>query len=201
MVKLVVIVGVITAAVFGAALSLQNYLTIDDLQNCPAPSFTYAACAPADAIVAISGGDTQARTAEAISLYKAGWAPILVFSGAALDASGPSNAEAMRRQALAAGVQADAILLDSNAADTTDNARNVVRLLGDSDRVILVTSPYHQRRAYLEFTTFFGKQVTVVNHPTSTDRYWPTYWWLTANGWWLAIVEGTKTLVVSVGRP
>ena len=49
----------------------------------------------ADVIVAVSGGDTQARTEEAVKLYKDGWSHNLIFSGAALDANGPSNARAM----------------------------------------------------------------------------------------------------------
>ena len=58
-----------------------------------------------DAIVAISGGRTTVRADKAIELYKKGYAPLLIFSGAALD-DGPSNAFAMRDQALAAGVPA-----------------------------------------------------------------------------------------------
>jgi len=37
-------------------------------------------------------------------LYKHDWAKLLIFSGAAADKTGPSNAEAMKRQALAAGI-------------------------------------------------------------------------------------------------
>ena len=40
-------------------------------------------CRKADAIVVVSGGDTNARTDEAIKLYKEGWAPLIVVSGAA----------------------------------------------------------------------------------------------------------------------
>ena len=45
--------------------------------------------AKVDAIVAISGGETDARTAEAIKLYKDGWATHIIFSGAALDPNSP----------------------------------------------------------------------------------------------------------------
>src|SRR5688572_846628 len=58
----------------------------------------------ADLIVAISGGETSQRTREAVRLYDEGYAPKLLFSGAAADRNGPSNAAAMRRYAIIQGV-------------------------------------------------------------------------------------------------
>src|SRR5258708_9715989 len=62
-----------------------------------------------DAIVAISG-DTGARADTAITHWKAGWAPTIVFSGAALDPESVSSAEIMRRDALRQGAPAIAVL-------------------------------------------------------------------------------------------
>ena len=199
MIKLAIIGG---AVVVGGALVIQaitNYLGPDDLKDCPEPDRLVARCAPADAIVAISGGDTSARVFEAIKLYRAGWAPKLIFSGAALDTSGPSNAEAMRRQALDAGVPISAIITDDRAQNTTQNAQGVLELLKTDDhRIILVTSPYHQRRANLEFNRVFGESIQVVNHPTPTDRSWGLRWWLTPSGWWLALSETTVSIVLTL---
>jgi uncharacterized SAM-binding protein YcdF (DUF218 family) len=190
------------ASIFGTLAlivwGITSYLMVDDLAKCDMPNPLISACAPADAIVAVSGGDTPARTDEAIKLYLDGWAPTLVFSGAALDTTGPSNAEAMKRQALAAGVPESAILTDSESRDTAQNASRTFRLLEDKKRIILVTSPYHQHRASLEFEHVFGQGVDIVNHPTSTDRMWPETWYLTANGWWLAVSETVKTFIVSL---
>ncbi len=198
MIKLAVVTSLFVGAAIALIWGVQNYLNIDDLQNCSQPDVTVAACAPADAIVAISGGDTQARASEAIKLYQAGWAPTLVFSGAAFDTTGPSNAQAMRTQAVKDGVPESAIVIDSAAIDTVANARNTSKLLLNAKRIVLVTSPYHQHRASLEFQKFFGDSVTIVNHPTSTDRLWPSFWWTTLSGWWLALSECVKTLVVAV---
>ncbi|QQR52461.1 YdcF family protein [bacterium] len=85
--------------------------------------------AKVDAIVAISGGDTAARTTEAVKLYQDGWAPILIFSGAALDPNSPSNAAAMAQAAADAGVPVTAILLDEAATDTRANAAGVAKLV------------------------------------------------------------------------
>src|SRR5258707_7766463 len=146
MFKLITTTTAIAVGLVLAVIGVNSLLVIDDLKDCPAPDVLVAKCAPADAIVAISGGDTPARAAEAIKLFKAGWAPKLIFSGAAQDTSGPSNAEAMRRQAIALGVPADAIVLDKNSVDTNQNASHVQQILGSRPTIIiLVTSPYHQQ--------------------------------------------------------
>src|SRR5665647_1492850 len=107
----------------------------------------------ADLIVAISGGETTERTHEAVQLYRNGYAPSLLFSGAAADRSGPSNAAAMRSDAIAAGVPASAILIEEDSATTTQNAANAAPIIHsiNARSIILVTSPYHQRRASLSF--------------------------------------------------
>lgn len=199
--KLLATIASIVIAITLIAWGLQSYLVIDDLKNCSAPDPTSQTCKPADVIIAISGGDTQARTAEAINLYKAGWAPQLLFSGAALDTSGPSNAQAMRKQATEAGVPASAIVLDNIANDTSQNAQETGALLSSSDtRIILVTSPYHQRRASIEFNKALGSHVTIVNHPASNDKNWSSHWWTSPYSWWLAMSEFFKSLVVSSWR-
>jgi uncharacterized SAM-binding protein YcdF (DUF218 family) len=134
-----------------------------------------------DAIVAISGGETGARTAEAVQLYQDGWAPRIIFSGAALDPSGPSNARAMAKIAEAAGVPAAAILLDETSINTRGNAANVAALIRANGyrSIILVTSPYHQRRANIAFQRELGGAVAILNH-SSVDHNWRrSHWWAT----------------------
>src|SRR5918995_1712951 len=74
-----------------------------------------------DAIVVISGDEALARYRDGIRLYHAGWAPRLIFSGAAWDGS-HSNAEVMRSLAVADGIPESAILVDPSADDTYGNA-------------------------------------------------------------------------------
>ncbi|MGH7196712.1 MAG: YdcF family protein [Candidatus Saccharimonadales bacterium] len=199
--KLVITLLVLIFGLLAIIISLPLLLNVDDLRECAAPDATSSRCAPADAIVAISGGDTEARTDEAIKLYFAGWAPKIIFSGAALDPESPSNARAMQKHAIEAGVPKRAIVLDEEAIDTTENASRTRALLQPNEkRIILVTSPYHQRRASLEFKRYYGQDVTVVNHPTQSDRLWPVNWWVTPTGWWLAISEAVKTVLVWIQR-
>lgn len=184
--------------VIGFFLIVPFYLGPDDLAGCgdmPDNENLNSGCHQVDAIVAISGGDTSARAEEAIKLYKNGWAPRLIFSGAALDKSGPSNAETMREQAIESGVPMNAILVEEESANTQENAANTHELIQENNlhRIILVTSAYHQRRAGLEFSKKTeATPLFVVNHPVRHDDQWSEQWYLTPSGWWLVMSELVK---------
>lgn len=178
---------------------LPYYLGPNDLQPCgekPDNNHLNSVCHQSDAIVSISGGDTKARTEEAIKLYKNGWANKLIFSGAAQDKTGPSNAEAMKKQAISEGVPGTDILLEENAVNTQENAVNTQALIQNNNlhSIILVTSAYHQKRASLEFQKRAGKAVEVINHPVAHDRQWQQNWYLTPSGLWLSVSELVKVI-------
>jgi uncharacterized SAM-binding protein YcdF (DUF218 family) len=156
--------------------------------------------AKSDAIVAISGGETTSRAEEAVRLYKEGWAPLIIFSGAALDPTGPSNAQAMKTLAIAQGVPADAIIIDEVSTTTTENADAVAKLTSDRQlhQIILVTSPYHQRRASVTFERALGKGVAILNHSTTDQAWRRAHWWATDYSRQLTISELQKTLYVII---
>lgn len=197
--RLGTVILIIIALALAVIVGLPRYLGPDDLSHCPSRPDQQPACQPADAIIAISGGDTSARADEAIKLYRAGWAPLMIFSGAAQDKSGPSNAEVMRARAEAQGVPAADILIENLATNTAENAKNTLTISRNYElnRIILVTSAYHQRRASLEFRSFFGSSIQVVNHPVAHDAQWSRLWWLTPVGWWLALSELAKIIFLS----
>jgi uncharacterized SAM-binding protein YcdF (DUF218 family) len=150
--------------------------------------------AKVDAVVAISGGETGARAAEAIKLYKDGWAANIIFSGAAQDPNSPSNAKAMASEAQKAGVPATAISLDELAANTRQNASGVGDIVHRQNlhSIILVTSPYHQRRAYIAFRRVLGSNFGIINH-SSVDAQWRrSHWWATAESRALTFSELQK---------
>jgi uncharacterized SAM-binding protein YcdF (DUF218 family) len=195
MIKIVAFICIVALVIFG----ISHYLSPNDLKGCSEAPNAQPACHAADAIVAISGGDTAARAQEAIKLYQNGWAPLLIFSGAAQDKSGPSNAAVMRDMALRAGVSSDNILIEENSQTTRQNAEET-RALFDKDSissVILVTSAYHQRRAELEFQRYFDG-VEVRSHPVKQDNQWSAWWWVTPRGWYLALGELAKIAVFYV---
>jgi uncharacterized SAM-binding protein YcdF (DUF218 family) len=174
-------------------LGLNYFLQPDDLGKCPAIPDFVGNCHSVDAIVAISGGDTSARANEAIDLFRHSWGNLIIFSGAAADKSGPSNAVAMKNLAIKAGVDEDRIIIDESAESTKENAQNSAKILSGKNvkSIILVTSGYHQKRAYLEFGRY-AKGVTIMNHPAQDDKDWSGLWWLTFQGWWLAVGEIIK---------
>jgi uncharacterized SAM-binding protein YcdF (DUF218 family) len=184
---------------------ISVYLTPNDLRNCQSEPSSDASCQQADAIVAISGGKTSVRAAEAIRLYKDGWASTIIFSGAAADTTGPSNADVMRRQAIEAGVPSEDIRVESASQTTKQNAERTKQVLmqvagGGAKRIILVTSPYHQRRASLEFRMLAGDGIAIINRPAQKDPDWPAVWWLTPRGWWLAGGEIVKIIAFYAGE-
>lgn len=180
---------------------LGVYLGPDDLVSCASGVDETKGCNKADAIIAVSGGDTSARTGEAIRLYQQGWADTLIFSGAAQDKTGPSNASAMRTLALAAGVPESAILTEDTSETTRQNAELTKKLLQDNDihTVILVTSAYHQRRASLEFNKRTDGIAKILNHPVPEDNQWSRLWWMTPQGWWLSGGEFFKIIAFYLG--
>ena len=188
---------IILLALIAIIVGLGWYLSPDDLKHCDATPSAETGCQKVDAIVAISGGDTRARTLEAVKLYQNGWADTLILSGAAQDKSGPSNAAVMRSTAESEGVPADDIIVDEYSENTQQNAANSQSIFEKKgiSSVILVTSAYHQRRASLEFKKRSGAEVKIYNHPVANDNQWSArWWWLTPVGWWLALGEFFKIL-------
>ena len=164
-----VLVGVLLSIVSGtvAFLALGSWLATED------------PLAKADAIVAISG-DTGARTETAVALWKAGWAPLIIFSGAAIDPESVSSAEIMRREAIRQGVPESATLIEPNSTTTDENATEVAKLMTDRKlgSAILVTSPWHQRRASMAFSRAFAPAaIKLRNYPARDPQWNPQLWW------------------------
>lgn len=150
---------------------------------------------PADAIVAVSGGDTAARAVEAADLYEQGYAPLIIFSGAARDPNSPSNASVMKSIAVAQGIPPDVIAVDEISTNTRQNAQevsNIVRVF-KQNKIILVTSPYHQRRASVEFQDRLGGNVDIINHSAPDQTWSRKAWFLSPLGWYYTLTEVPKT--------
>lgn len=181
-------------------VAITVFLSADSLSSCSETPSNIEACQKADAIVAVSGGDTAARAQSAIDLYQSGWGGLLVFSGAAYDKSGPSNAEVMRRQAVDQGVPNDAIIVEEVSETTRQNADFTVEVFEQYDvkSAILVTSSYHQKRALLEFESR-APDVDFRSHPSTGDNQWSVWWWTTPYGWYLALSEVIKIMVFYLG--
>lgn len=131
-----------------------------------------------DIIIVISGGDTIGRTAEGIKLLKQKYAPYILFSGAARSGE-VSNAEYMKNYAMKNGVSKSKIFIEEKSTSTYENALFVKDILKEYNfkKIILVTSPYHQKRAYMNFNYVLGNDYAIINH-SSIDLNWESgEWW------------------------
>jgi uncharacterized SAM-binding protein YcdF (DUF218 family) len=158
--------------------------------------------AKADAIVAISG-DTGHRAESAVALWKQGYAPLLIFSGGSRDPDSVASAELMKRTAVAAGVPANAIVVEGTSATTEENAKLVAELMRSQGlrSAILVTSPYHQRRAAMLFDREFGREsLSFRNHPADDPNWDATLWWTSEPSRTLTLVELAKLGRLVVGQ-
>lgn len=194
--KLLIIFASILLFLITLVSGVTIFLGPNDLRNCDERPSNSSNCAAADAIVAVSGGDTNARTDAAIERYRNGWAPLLIFSGAAQDPNGPSNAQTMKNRAIKQGVPEQNVIIEEFARNTAENAANTSEFINSRNltKIILVTSSYHQKRASLEFGARLGPSVQIINAPVTTDKDWNKWWWLSPRGWWLAGGEIAKII-------
>lgn len=108
------------------------------------------------------------RVWHAARLYRAEKAPQIVASGGGMPWKDKRYREAAVMQSLLAewGVPRDSVLLETRSANTRQNATHTAALLRDKkiNRVLLVTSALHMRRA---LATFWGAGVRAL--PAATD--------------------------------
>lgn len=112
----------------------------------------------ADVIIGL--GSSDVRTADWCSkLWKDGWAPMILFSGArgriTRDVFTENEADVYEQRALEIGVPQHVIVKDTKATNTGENIRNSAEVLHTynvtAKRIILVTKPYMLRRTYATF--------------------------------------------------
>jgi uncharacterized SAM-binding protein YcdF (DUF218 family) len=148
-----------------------------------------------DMIVVVSGGDNDARIEKGIQLYREGWAPLILFSGAAAEGD-VSNAKAMKRIAVAKGIPSEKILMEEKSKTTQENAdfSAVVLAQENAKSIILVTSPYHQRRTYNLFKKALP-DVKILNQSALDSNWRKKGWWQTNVGRFLTVGELGKIFI------
>jgi len=133
----------------------------------------------ADVIIVLAGDGNGERVEEGVKSFKQGYAKYILMSGGPL-AWHLTNAEWMKKQAMADGIPASAILLEDKSRSTIDNAQFSlpVILKHHFGSAIVVTSPYHTRRAARTFRKVFSKQgIKVMIRPTEKSEFNPDRWW------------------------
>lgn len=186
LIKLVVIVAILAVLfLFGASLYLSPQNKLEK----------------ADVIVVISGGDTDARINEGVAMYMDGFSDKIIFSGAAAEGE-VSNASAMKNIAIRKGVPIKDILIEEESTTTEENAVDVAKIVNAEkfQSMILVTSPYHQRRAYEAFRKALGKDFKIVNHSAKDSQWRKADWWSNEQARLLTIGEIMKNLYLLGNR-
>ncbi len=91
------------------------------------------------------------------------------------------GASYMRNQAIQMGVPDDAVLVEQESLHTRENAEHVLELLKchHMQRIILVTSPFHQLRTYLTFAKVLQPyNIDIINYYADTGEWHPLTWFL-----------------------
>jgi uncharacterized SAM-binding protein YcdF (DUF218 family) len=134
---------------------------------------------PADAIVVLAGEKTE-RVEHGVKLFKEGWAR----KDRIIMAGGPvvwthTWAGLMKEHAESLGVPARNILLADKSRSTEEDAyytREVLKKSGFTS-IILVTSPYHSRRAATIFSKMLGKDFKIISAPVEDSWFDIHEWW------------------------
>ena len=164
--------------------------------HCEAPQ-------PADAIVVLGSAvwpgerpspSLARRIERGIELWQAGLAPVLAPTGG-VGYYPPAEAEVMARMARAAGVPDSALVLDIEATSTSESAEKVAALARAHgwQRVLVVSEPYHLRRASWLFREQ-GLEVQTACAPWGDRRWTNVYQSLREAGGLLVMILGLRTL-------
>jgi uncharacterized SAM-binding protein YcdF (DUF218 family) len=147
--------------------------------------------ASADAALVLAGDPDYERTKTAAGLVTSGQARLLVLTGGE---PGPGDsAESLRQVALALGVPAERIRMEQ-LSHSTHQAMLALRPLLERERirsVVVVTSPFHQRRAtWAARRTLATARVT--SRPADPSSWHPEGWWKTRRGLRIVLAEYMK---------
>lgn len=149
----------------------------------------------------VLGGETEARVQKAVELYEAGAAPLLVMTGGPKTGNSPPLAEAMRDYAVAAGVPAEAILVDSASHSTLQNAlfTSDFAELDKTAPIIIVTHRYHLPRANASFRwAGFDTVISTAADPTDDFQITQSLLWESLK-WPLNVVRAAAASAAMAG--
>jgi uncharacterized SAM-binding protein YcdF (DUF218 family) len=148
---------------------------------------------PADAIVVMAGDPGYERTRTAAALMRSGLAKTLVLTGGE---PGPGDsAESLRAQALALGVPAERIRVETTSRSTREAVLAVAPMLTalPARSALVVTSPYHTRRAVAAARRAWPG-VDVRSRAASPSSWTAEGWWRSSHGRRVVATEWLKLL-------
>lgn len=162
----------------------------------------------ADAVVVLSGSSTYIERARwAAMIFNQGRAPKIVLTNDKLQSGyslvqdrNPFFVELAVEELRRAGVPADKIEVIPTPAGNTHDEANLLRdysMEHDLRALLIVTSPYHTRRALRTFERAFrgrSTRIGVESPPPGLQSPSPARWWLHPLGWKLVPGEYLKLI-------
>jgi len=166
----------------------------------------------ADAIFVLAGTRLE-RPLEALDIYKAGYAPLIVLSPGRPEPSEyllqqrgitfPTEAELQRDALIRSGIPESALAPVSGYVDNTAQEANLLRSMVKTNhwrRVIIVTSKYHTRRAAFAFNRgLAGTGAEAIMRASKYDPSDPARWWRTRPDFRFATSEFQKLFAYRLG--
>lgn len=158
----------------------------------------------ADAIIVLSGNGPD-RIGTSVALLREGFGRVLIVSGGPYElrrGRSRNSAHVMRDEAIAAGAPPEQILLDDRATSTHENAVGSARVMKEHGlrSAIVVTSPYHARRAGLVFSRVFRAQgLSLRVRSAEISFFQARRWWTRHRDRQLVVREYVKLLAALGG--
>lgn len=150
---------------------------------------------PADALIVLGAAidDDGApkpmlarRLDRAAALYEAGYAPLIIMTGAQGDDEPMPEAEAMKAYLVARGIPQEAILCESHSYNTRQNLQNAKDIMDTEGlhTAVVVSSDYHLWRA-LSICGDIGLPATGAGAQNALTVRWTVLNWLQETAsWW-----------------
>ncbi len=144
----------------------------------------YENICPVDAVVVLAGGyygsrnpedrmlagESAGRVLKGVEIYKRCDSRILIMSGGTDGDEGHEESFLMRDLATRLGVPSERIVTESASRNTREHAINLCRgdAVGLDDVIAVVTSPWHLKRAMVEFRRYFRNARPVASYDRRT---------------------------------
>lgn len=158
----------------------------------------------ANAIIILSGGD-ETRMKEALHLYNENYARQIILTETGSEVEGYSYLHSfdMRILLLANGVPSGNILITEKVVSSTRDEALAVKNLMLTRQIssgIIVTDPYHTRRAYKIFQKEFADtNIQLFIHAVPNSWYTSRTWFLSIRGWQFTLQEYLKLIMDRFG--
>ncbi len=136
-------------------------------------------------LIFVFGAKTLLRIEKAIEIYKLGLSDKILISGRGpyyAENQSVSEADIYRRIAMEQGIPSSALITEEESITIPDNVRSSLNLLDDKrvaySSLILVNSPYVQRRGYAHFKKYLPDTVKLIRVNSGTgDQYKRDTWY------------------------